>query len=135
MIRVSVTFLLIGSSSTKPCFLRSSGTNAMPAEIDCEGECLLSSFPKKLIDPLSIGSIPKIALATSVLPAPTRPASDTISPALTCISMLLNFPRLESPETSRTVSPMAASSFGKRALMSRPTISLMISVSEVSLVL
>ncbi len=67
-------------------------------------------------------STPKTARATSLRPAPTRPASPTISPARTEKEMSWKRPGLVSPSTSSNGSPIVASCFGNSSDTSRPTI-------------
>ena len=55
----------------------------MPAAIAAVGDPVGSALPPISTDPASQRSIPKIARATSVRPAPTSPASATISPLRT----------------------------------------------------
>ena len=106
----------------RPCWRRSSGTSAMPAFIAALGEPALSSRPLTVIEPESYRSTPKIARATSDRPEPTRPARATISPARTLNEMFSNWPSRARFSTSRTTSPIVASSLGKSSDTSRPTI-------------
>ena len=54
----------------------------MPAAIARRGECAAGrTLPPMRISPLSKGRSPKMARASSVRPAPTSPATPTISPA------------------------------------------------------
>ena len=110
------------SSSTRPCLRRSSGTRAMPRAVALRGLPFGSGIPSRRTLPLSYGSTPKIARATSLRPAPTRPASPTISPARTVKVMSRNTPARVSPSTSSTTSPTSAGSFGNSSVTSRPTI-------------
>src|SRR3984957_14782101 len=73
----------IPRSMTRPCCRRSSGTNAMPAAMAAAGEPFGSAWPSSRTEPAVLRSIPKIARATSVRPAPTRPARATTSPRRT----------------------------------------------------
>ena len=66
--------------------------------------------------------MPKIARATSLRPAPTSPASATISPERTSKETSVNTPSLVSRCTASTASPTSASTFGYSAVSSRPTI-------------
>src|SRR5258708_6286475 len=71
--------------------------------------------------------MPKIARATSLRPAPTRPARATISPRRTWNVMSSKTPALERCCTSRTTSPGAVAVLGNIASRSRPTIDRMMS--------
>src|SRR4051794_36592018 len=110
------------SSMTRPCWRRSSGTRPMPARIAAPGEPLGISIPSTSTVPASRLSTPKIARATSLRPAPTRPASATISPRRTSKEMSVKTPSRVSRETFSTAGPISASSLGKSASSSRPTI-------------
>ena len=107
---------------TSPCWRRSSGTRPMPAAIAALGEAGGSLRPCTSTEPASARSMPKIARATSERPAPTRPASATISPALTSNETSVKTPSRVRRSTLRTVAPTSATSFGKSASRSRPTI-------------
>ena len=59
--------------------------------------------------------MPKIACASSLRPEPTRPARPTISPARSVrLTPLVRRPAARGRATSRTGSPIVASSFGNR---------------------
>ena len=79
----SVMFQLHGSSRHRPVRLRSSVSRAMPLAMASAGEPIFSSRPSRMIRPAVSVSTPKMARATSVRPAPTRPAMPTISPRRT----------------------------------------------------
>ena len=75
-----------------------------------------------------------MARAISLRPAPTSPASATISPERTVKDTSWNSPSWVSPSTTSTSSPITASCFGNRLLTSRPTICLTIFSTVVSLI-
>ena len=79
--------LRIASDRNSACCLRSSGTRPMPARIASIGERIATSRPSTRTRPRCNGSAPKMARASSVRPAPTRPARPTISPLRTSRSM------------------------------------------------
>ena len=112
----------IEKSITSPCWRRSSGTSAIPASIAAVGDADGSRLPSISTEPASRRSIPKIARATSVRPAPTRPARATISPLRTSNDTSVKTPSRVSRSTFRTVRPASAGTFGNSASMSRPTI-------------
>ena len=112
----------IEKSITSPCCRRSSGTRPIPAAIAAVGEPGGSFFPSIRTAPASQRSMPKIARATSVRPAPTSPASATISPLQTWNETSVKTPSRVSRSTSRTTRPRSLATFGKSASMSRPTI-------------
>ena len=58
------------SSITRPCWRRSSGTSPMPAFMAPVGEPGLSLRPSTVTVPASGLSMPKMARATSLRPAP-----------------------------------------------------------------
>ena len=120
--RVWVTLRWIERSMTRPCWRRSSGTSARPAAIAAFAECAGSSRPETRTVPESRGSTPNTARTTSERPAPTRPASATISPARTVNETSVKTPARLSPSTSSTTSPGSTSVFGKSVPSSRPTI-------------
>ncbi len=60
---------------------RSSVTNAMPLAMASAGRVIAIGAPATRICPDVAGVAPNRALATSVLPLPTRPNMPTISPA------------------------------------------------------
>ena len=112
----------IEKSITSPCWRRSSGTSPIPAAIAAVGDPGGSRLPSISTDPASQRSIPKIARATSVRPAPTRPARATISPLRTWNETSVKAPSRVSRSTFRTTRPGSADPFGNSASMSRPTI-------------
>ena len=73
----------------KPCWRRSSGTKAIFSFIAATGEPAGNALPLIFTEPVSYLSTPNIARATSERPAPTNPASATISPFLTLNEMFL----------------------------------------------
>ena len=79
----SIMLSAIDCASASPSTLRSSVMKPRPARIAWRGWRNLLGLPSISTVPLSTGSAPKIARATSVRPEPTRPASPTISPART----------------------------------------------------
>ena len=97
----------------------------MPAAIAFVGEPGGSDVPSISTDPASQRSIPKIARATSVLPAPTRPARATISPPRTSNETSVNTPSRVSRSTFSTTRPGSVGTVGNSASMSRPTIARM----------
>ncbi len=130
--RVSVALRAIDRSITRPCIRRSSGTNATPARIAASGRPTASRTPSTSTWPASARSMPKIARATSLRPAPTRPASATISPARTSKLMSKNTPSRVRRWTDSTGSPISASCLGNSAPSSRPTIRLTMSSGAIS---
>ena len=76
-------FRLTPATINKPCWRRSSGTNAIFRFIASTGEPAGRALPFNVTEPLSYLSTPNIARATSDLPEPTNPARATISPFLT----------------------------------------------------
>ena len=113
-------------SRISPCCRRSSGTSPMPASIAAVGDPLRSFFPFTVTEPASARSMPKMAWATSLRPAPTSPARAMISPAWTSNDTSVNTPSLVRRSTCSTALPRSARSLGKSASMSRPTIARMI---------
>ena len=95
----------------------------MPCATACSGVFTLTRRPCTWISPASIGSAPKTARATSVRPAPIRPARPRISPRRsTKLTSLIALPRL-SPLTSSTMSLPELSCAGLSNSSSwRPTI-------------
>ncbi len=77
--------------------------------------------------------MPKIARATSLRPAPTSPASATISPRRTSKEMSLKTPVRDSDSTLRTTSPGVVGVLGNSVSSSRPTIALMMSSTVIVL--
>ncbi len=112
----------IAKSITSPCCRLSSGTRPIPAAIAAVGEAGGSFCPSIRTAPASQRSMPKIARATSVRPAPTSPASATISPLQTWNETSVKTPSRVSRSTSSTTRPRSLATFGKSASMSRPTI-------------
>src|SRR5271166_1622579 len=106
----------------QPCCWRSSGTKPIPAAIARCGVWFVSAVSPINTSPLSRGSIPKIARAISLLPAPTKPAKPTISPCRTSKLMPLNTPARCKSRTRRTTLPASTFSLGYRASKDRPTI-------------
>src|SRR4051794_8675211 len=120
--RVSVRLRSTLKSMTRPCWRRSSGTKPTPARMAALGEPLGSSTPATSTVPASRLSMPKIARATSLRPAPTSPASATISPRWTWNETSVKTPSRVRRETFSTGAPISASVFGNSASSSRPTI-------------
>src|SRR3954452_1156802 len=120
--RVRPMLRSIESSMTSPCWRRPSGTSPTPARIAARGEPGASGLPSPSTWPASGLSMPKIARATSLRPAPTSPARPTISPARTSKETSKNTPSRVSRSTLSTGAPICASCFGNSALSSRPTI-------------
>ena len=81
----------------------------MPAAIAAAGRFGRSRVPATVTEPRSYRSTPNTARITSLRPAPTRPASATISPARTRKLTSLNTPWLVSPSTSSRTSPAVRS--------------------------
>src|SRR4051794_28430501 len=119
---VSVALRSIERSMPSPCWRRSSGTSPMPAPIAALGDPFGSSRPPISTVPASRRSMPKIARATSLRPAPTSPARATISPRRTSKETSTKTPSRVNRETLSTVSPICASPLGNSWLSSRPTI-------------
>ncbi len=113
-----------------PWRLRSSGTIAMPARIASSGERTLSGLPSSITVALLVpGYAPNTACMSSVRPAPTRPATPTISPRRTANDTSstrflrgLVTSKHVTLRASNTTSPTACSSHGKSCVISRPTI-------------
>lgn len=102
--RVSMQFV---TNLTTPCALRSSGTSASPAAMACLGLRSLTGVPPIATRPAKGGSMPNSARSISVRPAPTSPATPTISPCLTLSDSL--WPGnacVTRSSTSRTFSPI-----------------------------
>src|SRR4051794_8524774 len=118
---VIVALRLIDRSMTRPCWRRSSGTKATPAAIAAVGLPLGSRRPWTSTWPPSALSTPKIARATSLRPAPTRPASATISPARTSKETSVKTPSRVRRDTDSSGAPIAAAVLGNSASRSRPT--------------
>ena len=86
-----VTFSTIERALEALVLARLRAASRCPARIASRGERIVSSLAVEARpSPLSRRSAPKIARATSVRPAPTRPASPTISPARTSNEMSSN---------------------------------------------
>ena len=115
----------IEKSMTRPCWRRSSGTSPIPAAIAVEGDPGGRRLPSISTEPASQRSMPKIARATSVRPAPTKPASATISPLRTTKDTSVKSPSRVRRSTFRTTRPGSVGTFGNSASMSRPTIARM----------
>src|SRR5215207_5113687 len=126
-IRVIVALRAIERSMTSPCWRRSSGTKPIPASIAAIGLPAGIRRPSTSTWPASGLSIPKIARATSLRPAPTSPARATISPARTSKLMSKKTPSRVRRCTRSTAAPISVSCLGNSALSSRPTIRLTIS--------
>ncbi len=110
-------------SRITPWRRRSSGTYAIPIFTACAGESIAARRPCSQISPPSAGVSPNNTRASSVRPAPTRPANPTISPArmlspISCTPLFLQ----ERPRTSSTTLPGATGTLGNTADSSRPTI-------------
>ena len=84
----------------------------MPAAIASLGEFSLQLLAVELDPALVIGSAANTARASSVRPAPIRPAKPTISPARTSNEQSCRTPGRVMPSTRRTTSPISLSSFG-----------------------
>src|SRR3954454_10566071 len=119
--RVRPTLRSIDISITSPCWRRSSGTSPMPARIAAVGEPGLSATPSTSTWPASGVSMPKTARATSLRPAPTRPARPRISPRWTSKVTSVKTPSRVSRSTLSTGSPISASTLGNSWSSSRPT--------------
>ncbi len=85
--------------------MRSSGNSPTPAASAASMERAASGLPLIVTSPLACGSSPKIACKVSLRPAPTSPASPTISPARTASDMSRNLPGEFSPFTRRRSAP------------------------------
>ena len=68
------------SATSTPSLRLSSGTSAILFFTASDGFFILSSLPFNVSVPPDLWYAPKIVLQSSVFPAPTRPASPTISP-------------------------------------------------------
>ena len=123
--------LRIASDRNSACCLRSSGTRPMPARMASIGERIATSRPSTSTRPRCIGSAPKMARASSVRPAPTRPARPRISPlrtsrltswSMTACGSRASRPR-ETPSTASATAPAPEPSrCANRRSISRPTI-------------
>src|SRR3954468_9503119 len=133
--RVSDTLRAIERSITSPCWRRSSGTKPRAGGGGGGGRPPGSCCPAPSTRRASALSMPKIARATSLRPAPTSPASATISPARTSSETSKNTPSRGRRSTFSIGSPTSASCFGKSALRSRPTMRRTISSVVMSAVL
>lgn len=109
-------------SITRPWARRSSGTSARPAAMAVEGAPFVSAWPSTATSPASHRSTPNTARATSVRPAPTRPARPTISPRRTSNDTSVKTPSRVSRRTLRATSPASTSCLGYSSSRSRPTI-------------
>ena len=138
-----VVLILIGLESTSPFPLRSSVTYAIFALMASLMVFRLVSFPSRSSVPwMSLPyDLPKILMASSVRPAPISPEIPTTSPRLT---YMLTPSTTFRPSywgwytvqsfTSIFTSPIFTSGrFGKRSVISRPTIPLMILSSGIFL--
>ena len=76
----SEMFSFTEDSSTSPDRLRSSGTRKMPWSMASRGARMATARPSRRTSPPTGRSTPKMAQASSVRPAPTRPAMPRISP-------------------------------------------------------
>ena len=99
----------------------------MPAAIAAAALPFGSARPLSRTVPDVRLSMPKTARATSERPAPTSPASATISPLRTLKEMSWKTPSLLRFATSSTTSPGVVSVLGNSASRSRPTIERMMS--------
>ena len=109
--------------STRPWRLRSSGTRPRPAASAAAIEPHGSSLPPTVTRPVAAGSRPKIACATSLRPAPTMPATPTISPARTSRLMSWKSRPEDSPCTRSRQGPGSCCRWaGVRSSSSRPII-------------
>ncbi|MNR09322.1 hypothetical protein D3C85_1255180 [compost metagenome] len=79
-----VMFSCAASSKNSPCSLRFSVKNPMPWSMAARGEWITTGSPSTSIMPPVALRTPKISCASSERPAPTSPASPTISPDRTC---------------------------------------------------
>ena len=120
----SAMFAAIAKSSSSPCALRSSGTRQSPAAIAAATDPGGRVRPSTATWPPLTGSMPKTARASSVRPAPTRPASPRISPRCSVRSTrTFGLARVRRPEIPRTGTPRAGSARGSARARSRPIIS------------
>jgi len=113
--------------STSPSPFRSSVAKPSPARIASSGREIETRLPSTNTSPDCFLSMPKIARAVSVRPAPTSPAMPNISPARTESDMSRTcFPALIC-STRRSSRPSGILIFGNFSLSSRPTMWRMIS--------
>ncbi len=119
------TLWSMARSITRPCWRRSSGTKPIPAAIDAVGDRGGIVAPLTNTLPASRSSMPKIARATSLRPAPIKPERATISPACTLKEMSVKTPSRVRRSTRNTSAPGSPSVFGYKVLTSRPTMALM----------
>ncbi len=114
----------IGISRITPWRRRSSGTYAMPRATASRGDPMVTGFPASSISPESAGVNPKRIRASSVRPAPIKPAIPTISPVPTS-SVMSRSPIDEHPRrrTDSIVAPGRVEGGGSIDATSRPTIS------------
>ncbi|MCY1541372.1 hypothetical protein D9M68_770570 [compost metagenome] len=115
------------SSATMPSVLRSSGHSARPSRIASAGFEKLTERPSIFSTPRSGDSRPNSRRASSVRPAPSRPAMPTTSPARTRRSVACNCPAWPNPSDCRSAgaaSSNAGSAAGRAdcAANSRPSI-------------
>ncbi|HEX2907012.1 MAG TPA: ATP-binding cassette domain-containing protein [Phototrophicaceae bacterium] len=75
------TLSLTAISRNNPAALRSSGRYPKPNRIACPGSPIWIGVPLRRISPISWGSAPKIARASSERPEPINPAKPNTSPA------------------------------------------------------
>ena len=118
---MSVKFSFTLRHRTIPCAFLSSGTNPIPFLIASLGELIITLFPFNHISPVFFGSAPKIALKTSLLPEPTRPARPNTSPFLSTKEISDTY-RLHRSFTSNMISFEPLDLSGYTSFSSRPTI-------------
>ena len=95
----------MGSGRMTPWSLRFSGTKAIPASSRRRMAQPVTSTPSRSTAPDCTGSAPTMARASSVRPAPTRPARPTISPRRTLMETGAPPPAGTRSRVSRTTSP------------------------------
>ena len=104
----SEMFSLTEDSSTSPQRLRSSGIRKMPWSMASRGAAMATGLPSRRISPPAGRSTPNSAQASSVRPAPTRPAMPKISPALSDRSSgWVGWAAVRKPAVSSTGAPAA----------------------------
>jgi hypothetical protein len=99
----------------------------MPASIATPGFLIAISAPSMAIVPEVAGVTPNSVSATLLRPEPTRPAKPSISPLRRSNEMSRNRPSSVRLRTESTTSPIGTVSFGNIWVISRPTISRMMS--------
>ena len=126
-------FSLQSRQRIRPSVLRSSVTKPMPALIASSGLRITASLPSMNTRPASFGSMPKMARAVSVRPAPTRPQIPTTSPLRASKLMLFRMPSRLIPSTRKPTSLMGQSRLGNCSFRSCPTMPRMRSSMVISL--